>query len=394
MSVKLTRLVLALAAAIPTLALADTGPQYVIQDLGAVSPYLYSQTFGVSDNANYAIGRSLYIDTNSTPGSAWPASIYNVSTATLQGQSGLAGHPWSWGYGINNTGVGVGFSATTTSGAGAVPVMFVNGTTTQLAMPGGQSVGHAYGINNNGLAVGSLGGGVDEVGAVYNTVTGKTLVINALTSAGSYMQTAFGISDNGLIVGAGVDSGNHNIAVVYNMNTGTMIDLPQPALGGSPSSLAFGISADGHYVVGSSGNTGQPMIWDLSGSTPSFTMAALPSISSGGSLRDVNVQGWAVGNSGGVYSNPFLVADGQSYLLSDIVTNPAGWNFTTTTSASAMGIAADGTIVGTAKLNGVEHMYMATLAAAVPEPSTYALMIGGLFAVGLRARRRAATNEA
>jgi len=390
---KFVRTLALLAVAVPGISQAD--PQYVIKDLGVVSPFVYSQALGNSSSGNYVVGRSVYIDTNSTPGSYWPGSLYSTATGTLTGLMGVSGHSYVWDYAVNNSGVSVGVSATDTNGAGAVPTMWVNGTATQLALPGlAGGVGHVYGINNSGIAVGSIGSGTGEYGAIYNTNTNTTkTLLSVTTQDGSYMQTAKSISDNGVIVGVGVNGSGRNVALVYNSNKAdsdptAMVALQMPAYSGSfNSSLAYDISANGQYVVGSSGNGSQAFIWSAGTGSLLATLAPLPGMSSSGSLQAVNDMGWAVGNSGGQYSNPFLYADGSTYLLSSLISNGAGWNFATTTSASAMGIANDGSIIGTAQLNGVEHMYMLT---AVPEPGTYALMLGGLLAVGSVVRRRRA----
>jgi len=360
------------AAALPALAMASTGsaaPEYTIQDLGVVAPFQYSQAFGISTSGNYVVGRSLFLDPNTT-GSYWPTSVYSTSSSSMQGMPGLAGHPYDWGYGINNAGVAVGISAVGTSGNGALPTMWSNGTTTQLNLPVGQTIGHAMAINNNGIAVGSVGYDVSEVGAIYNTVSGNTLTISALSSDGSYVQRATAISDNGIIVGAGVSAGNTSDALVYNMNTNTMVTLATPAANANIGSIAFGISANGQYVVGSTGY--DSFLWSAS---TGVLIGQMPANSSSASLSGVNDSGWAVGTAGGLYSNPFLFENGSSYLMNDIITNGAGWNFTTTTSASAMGIADNGSIVGTAQYDGVEHMYLATLVSAVPEPASCALMV-------------------
>ena len=197
------------------------------------------------------------------------------------------------------------------------------------------------------------------------------------------MQTALAINDAGIVVGTGVSTDSRNVILSYNSVTGAMTEIAPLPYAGFNSSLAFAISENG-YVGGSSGNGSQAFIWSQAGGMVSVP---LPGISSNGSVRAVNDLGWAVGNSGGQYANPFLYADGTTYLIGDVIVNEAGWNFTTTTSAAALGITNEGLIIGTAKFNGVEHAYLLT---PVPEPTTWALMLGGLAAIGALKRRRPA----
>ena len=284
---------------------------------------------------------------------------------------------------MNNVGTIVGTSSTTSFGSAPLPVVWQNGAVSQLALPSGQAAGRANDINNGGIAVGSVGSGVSEIATIYNTNTGTATVISALSSQGSFMQTALAINDAGIVVGTGVSTDSRNVILSYNSVTGAMTEIAPLPYAGFNSSLAFAISENG-YVGGSSGNGSQAFIWSQAGGMVSVP---LPGISSNGSVRAVNDLGWAVGNSGGQYANPFLYADGTTYLIGDVIVNEAGWNFTTTTSAAALGITNEGLIIGTAKFNGVEHAYLLT---PVPEPTTWALMLGGLAAIGALKRRRPA----
>ena len=371
--------VAALVATVATApALAQADPQYTITDLGVVAPNTYSQTFGMSANGAYVVGRDLMADGQA---GAWPAFIWNAGTGMVA-QGNLAGRNYASAYAVTNNGLAVGVSTVTPSGSSPLPVVWTNGQATQLALPSGQTVGRAYGVNSSGIAVGSVGSGSGEIATIYNINTGTSSRITTLSAEGSYMQTAMDISSNGLVVGSGVDSSSRGVALVFDSVHNTMTQLTMPAYAGFNSSLAVDISDNGQFIVGSSGNGSQAFIWSA---TTGALLAPIPSVSSGGSLDSVNDQGWAVGTSGGLYSNPFLYADGQSYLISSIISNGAGWNFTTTTSASAAEISNNGLIVGTAKLNGIEHAYMLT---PVPEPTTYALMMAGLMTLGFVARRR------
>ncbi len=370
-------LVAALSAALAAPLAQAQAPTYTIIDLGAL-PGDVSQAFAISPNGNTIVGRSFM---NVATPTSWNAA------GQLTAMPELAGRANAVALGVNNAGVAVGTASTTISGTAPLPVMWQNGTATQLAMPGNFTVGRATAINNNGVAVGSVGGGTSQVAAVYGS-SGSTLVPQ-LSDGSGWMVSAQGINDSGLVIGAGFDLNNQarNSALLYNLNTGTLTDLGGVA--GKNGAIPFAISNGGQVVGASMQNQGDavPFIW-----TAATGMVAIPLLAGTGygSASGVNSSGWVVGSDGAQYSNPWLYANGSLYSIASLLPANSGWDFVANTAASATAISDNGTIVGTAYHDGVAHAYEMVLTSAVPEPGSYALLLAGLGVVGGVARRRGA----
>lgn len=349
-------------------------PQYTIIDLGVVTGTTSSQGIGVSPDGSQVVGRAL--------GSTAPAFVWSAATGMV-GLPNLAGRNFAVANDISAGGLIVGTSMTTAFGSGALPVAWQDGVLTALPLPAGQTVGRAEAVNAAGVAAGSVGGGIAQRGALF-TLEGAT-TITAVTANGSWMTSAFGINDAGLAVGNGVDPNNAavNVGLVYDSATGTMTSIG--ALPGANGALAFDISESG-WVVGSSmlnQGSGMPFIW----SAPTGMLAVpLPAGTSQGSLRGVNDAGWAVGTASSAYAVPFVYDGNTTVTIDSLVPAGSGWNFATTTSASAMAITNDGVIIGTATYGGQIHAYALM---PVPEPATWATMGLGLLLTGAAARRAA-----
>ncbi len=328
-----------------------TGPQYQIFDIGVVVPTdSASQGFGVS-TGGVAVGRSIR-----TGGAQ--AFTY-TGGGGIVGLPNLAARPFcvsnaAIDNGVIVGGMIVGTCSTTLFGTSRLPTAWVNGVVSQLPLPAGETLGDAYDVNSSAIAVGSVNSGSFQRGVYYSGGTAN--VITQTTSNGSFFTTAFGINDASRIVGIGIDPNNaaRNVPMVWDFAAGTAIDIG--ALPGFNSGIAFAIGNGGH-VVGSSmlnQGSGLPFIW-----TPGGGMVAipLPDGTTQGSARGVNSSGWAVGTASSAFAIPFVYTGTATYRLADLIPSGTGWDLSTNTSSSAMGISDGNIIVGTGVLNGAVHAY-------------------------------------
>ncbi len=346
----------ALALCCASTALAGA-PQYTIVNLGTVDPADGVQGFRVSENG-VATGRTLGV---SNQAYSWTEGCGFVPLPNL------ASRPFGVGNGVNNDGTVVGVGANTFFGSGALPLIWENGSVSQLPLPAGETLGRANDINNNGLAVGSADGGSAEVAVIYTTTAAT--IITTTAPDGSFMRTAFSINDAGLIVGFGIDPNNaaRNVGSVYDSVADTMTEVG--ALPGRNGALAFGVSNAGH-VVGSSmlnQGSGTPFIWTESGG---ISEIPLPAGTSSGSARGVNSNGWAVGTASSAFAIPFLYDGTDTHILQDLIPASTGWDLSMNTSSSAFGISEAGVIVGTGVFNGDVRAY-AMLPVAQPCPTDF-----------------------
>lgn len=345
---------------------------YTIVDIGVLPGGSASQGFGVSPNG-IATGRSFG---NPTQAFSWTQGGGIVALPNLASPS----RPFGVGNGVNNAGVVVGTGATTSFGSSPLPLIWDNGVVAQLPLPVGQTLGRAYDINADNIAVGSVGSGTTEFGVLY--AGGSATVITTTTSTGCYLRTAYGINDAGLIAGFGIDPANaaRNVGFVYDRVADKAFEVG--ALPGANGALAFAVGNGGHVVGASMLNQGAglPFIWTQ---TDGIKPIPLPDGTSQGSARGVNTAGWAVGTASSAFAIPFLYDGNATYRLQDLLPGGTGWDLSTNTSSSAMGISDDGIIVGTGVFNGATHAY-----AMIPVPEPAALMsLAAILAVAVQRRR-------
>lgn len=333
-------------------------PQYQIFDIGIVQTGdSGSQGFGVS-NGGVAVGRSLR--TGGSQAFSWTQSGGRVALPNL------AGRTFAVANSANDSGVVVGTGATTAFGSGRLPLLWNNGVVSQLPLPAGETLGDANDVNSAGVVVGSINAGSTQRAAIYNA--GTTTVITQTTAGGSFFTTAFGISDAGRIVGTGIDPANaaRNVGMVYEIGSSSAIEVG--ALAGANGALAFGVSSNG-FVTGSSmmnQGSGQPFFWSQAGG---IVPVPLPVGTSQGSGRAVNSNGWVVGTASSAFAIPFLWNGTATFRLADLIPAGTGWDLSTNTSSSALGISNNGVIVGTGVLNGAVRAYAMVPVGVTPSPT-------------------------
>ena len=321
-------------------------PQSQIFDIGIVQTGdSASQGFGVS-TGGMAVGRS--VRTGGAQAFTW------TQGGGITGLPNIAGRAFCVSNAANNTGIVVGTCATTLFGSSRLPVVWTNGAVAQLPLPAGETLGDANDVNASGTAIGSVNGGSLQRGVVYSGATAT--VITQTTSNGSFFVTAFGINDAGRVVGQGIDPNNaaRNVGIVYDIGSGSAFEVG--ALPNANGALAFGVSNTG-FVVGSSmmnQGSGLPFIWSQAGGIAAIP---LPTGTTQGSARAVNSAGWAVGTASSAFAIPFLYDGTATYRLADLIPAGMGWDLSTNTSSSALGISDAGVIVGTGVYNGQTHAY-------------------------------------
>lgn len=345
-SASLVRHLLLSLASVALAATASAAPQYQIYDIGVVQQGdSFSQGFGVS-HGGVAVGRSFR--SGGAQAFSWTLS------GGLVGLPNFTGRSYAVSNSANDTGTVVGTGATTSFGSGRLPLVWQNGVVSQLPLPAGQTLGDANSVNASGVAVGSVNAGSTQQGVIYNGA--NATIITQTTPGGSYFLTAFGINDSGRIVGQGIDPNNaaRNVGIVYDMGSNAAFEVG--ALPGGNGALAFGVSNNG-YVVGASmmnQGSGLPYIYsDANGIVP----IPLAAGTSEGSGRAVNSRGWVVGDDSSAFSIPFLYDGTNTYRLADIIPANSGWDLSMNTSSSALGISEGDVIVGTGVYNGNTHAY-------------------------------------
>lgn len=342
-------LVVSLFLPVPLIAQAKAAtvpPAYNIFDMGVVqSGDSAVQAFRISPG-NVGVGRSLR--NGGSQAFTWTLN------GGIVGLPNLPGFPYCVSNDANDTGTVIGVCATTVFGSGRVPVVWQNGVAAQLPLPSGETLGDANGINTSGNAVGSADSGAFQGAVLYSGGTGTWL--SQTTTTGCFFRTAFGVNDSGLVVGFGIDPSNaaRNVGIVYHIG-----DTNATEVGSLPNgngAIAFGVSNAGHIVGSSMMNQGSglPFIWTAAGG-----MVAIP-LATGttqGSARGVNSAGWAVGTDSSAFAIPFLYDGTTTYRIADLIPSGTGWDLSTNTSSSAMGISEDNVIVGTGVLSGAVHAY-------------------------------------
>lgn len=334
------------ASLFATLAAATAAPQYNIYDIGVVQASDFASQAFYETAAGMVVGRSL--QNSGTQAYYW----------TLQGGivrlPNLDTRPYCVATGANDNGIVVGSGAVSAFGTNRLPLIWQNGTVSQLPLPSGRTLGDANGVNASGVVVGSVGSGTSQIGAIYSN--GSSNIITNLDPNGSYFVSALGINDSGRIVGVGRNPNNAavDVGLVYDTATGTVFDVGVTA--GKNGAIAYAVSSTGYVVGASTFNTGSSVPFFYSDAGGSIALPLLPGLTQG-TARGVNSAGWVVGSESSQYSVPFLYDGTTMYRLQDLIPADSGWDLATNTVASAYGISDNGVIVGTGVHNGVSHAY-------------------------------------
>ena len=175
---------------------------------------------------------------------------------------------------INNNGQIVGYN-------GVNAVLYSGGTITDLGSLGGQG-SFAYGINNYGQVAGASPTGTGSGGAFLYS-SGTMLSLGTVNSS-LPLSIAFGLNDNGQIVGEAYNNGIGTYhAFVYE--NGQMLDLNNLIPAGSGLTLTDAQAINDYGQIVANGNYG--------GENQAFLLTPVPEPATG-ALLAASLTGWAV----------------------------------------------------------------------------------------------------
>lgn len=373
---------------------AQAPTRYLVEDLGTLpkdSNVSGTYAYGINNSGQIA-GWSVVKGTSPfdfpTPVNAFRVSPGGLISDPGAGLGTLGGRN-SYAYGINASGQVVGNSDTSNSYHA-----FRTSATGLISDPGTDlgsfgTTSYGYGINDSGQVVGDsyFSSGPDAIDHAFRTTaTGKISDPGTdLGTLGGTISKARDINNSGQTVGSSYLAGNTILHAYRTAATGLISDAGADlgSFGGSSGASAIneiGQTVGSSYLSGSSdishafrttatGDLSDPNA-DL-GVLTGGTYASAIAINSLGVT--VGVSRIADGTKHGFYVGAFSSAmyDLNDYL--DPVTG-SGWVIN-----EALGINDSGIIVGDAQLNGAEHAIRLTpISTAAPEPSSVALLAGGM----------------
>ena len=347
-----------LEAATASLSPPSTPTSYSITDLGTLPGYTCSSACGINDRGQ-VVGDCYNLDAD---GDVTAETAFLYSNGTMTNLGTLPGYTCSSAYGINDSGQVVG-DCCNLDAHGDVTAetafLYSNGTMTNLGTLGGED-SCAYGISDNGYVV----GGADTASGDQHAFLYSNGTMTDLGTLGGEDSCAQGVNDNGQVVGSAENATTPNQDQAFFYSKGTMYQL---TWGGG---AAFGINDSGQVVGFKDGNIAGE------GYTEGFLYNSANPANPGPYLPGPFCTAYGINDSGqvvGIGTQYSLVGNTSNETFTDLPYLPGG-NYNI-----AYGISDSGQIVGEA--TNAEYYLSAVLwspltttstsLVASPNPSVY-----------------------